>query len=751
MERETEAAVLAALRGHLIPNCLYVDPSIPPSRLAGASRDCGGQDPRSVLALVDSPSLYGWASCALLVLRDGSVHWCNWRRARRSPGVTHVGSLDLAWSVDSIRADQRSVAVGGDRYFDCPEAAPVAELLRSVALALLPRPAWSAYLHARGLADLAATMLSYGEYDRAPAVCDEALSALGHFPAPHTRVEVLNIRAACSMGIGGISGHVNALGDLESVLKIDPANSPLRGHSIPRCLFVEPDIPPSKLATAARDCGGQDPRSVLALVDSTFFGSASCALLFLRDGSVHWHNRRIARHSPGVWHMAAAELARSADSIRPLVNEHSVAIGGDRYYDCSALSPSQTEHVAELLRSVAVALHPRDERVPYLDACDLAHQAEDLRKRGQYERAQAVCTDALNALGDFPAPRKRAEVLVQRATCAIGIGGDASLKAAQGDLERALQIDPANSRALMFKSLFDTEQMTEAAVLAALQGHSIPRCLFVEPDIPPSKLATAARDCGSQDPRSVLALVDSTVFGSASCALLFLRDGSVHWHNRRNALHSPGVWHMAAAELARSVDSIRPLVNETKCSVAIGGDHYYDCSALSPSQTVLVSKLLRSVALVLLPRDERVPYLDACDLAHQAEDLRKRGQYERAQAVCIDALDTLEDFPAPRTRAEVFMQRATCSMGIGGIGGHEAAQGDLERVLEIDPANCRALELKAAVALRLGNEEPEPEAPPARALAPSSAPTSSSTLSIGASATKLRLGPHLTLFLGGFN
>jgi hypothetical protein len=72
------------------------------------------------------------------------------------------------------------------------------------------------------------------------------------------------------------------------------------------------------------------------------------------------------------------------------------------------------------------------------------------------------------------------------------------------------------------------EQIQEL-VLAELRAKPISD-LFVDPAIPPDKLATARASCLVPDDEQVLGLIDSTVFGSAEDAMLFAEKG-IYYHN----------------------------------------------------------------------------------------------------------------------------------------------------------------------------------------------------------------------------
>ena len=67
-------------------------------------------------------------------------------------------------------------------------------------------------------------------------------------------------------------------------------------------------------------------------------------------------------------------------------------------------------------------------------------------------------------------------------------------------------------------------------MLAALAEVGKHDDLFVLPDIPAAKLANARRTCKVPDDDEVLGLVDLTVFGSASDALLLGRK-ALYYHN----------------------------------------------------------------------------------------------------------------------------------------------------------------------------------------------------------------------------
>ena len=85
---------------------------------------------------------------------------------------------------------------------------------------------------------------------------------------------------------------------------------------------------------------------------------------------------------------------------------------------------------------------------------------------------------------------------------------------------------------------------------AALEKLGEKSDFFVGDKIPPSKRAKAMGACNLPANTEIFALVDCTVFGSASNCVLFCEDG-IYFHNGWES-ESPGAHHVAYADMAHA-------------------------------------------------------------------------------------------------------------------------------------------------------------------------------------------------------
>ena len=111
-------------------------------------------------------------------------------------------------------------------------------------------------------------------------------------------------------------------------------------------LFVEPDVPPKKLANATRACALPPTERVLAVIDCTVFGSAKNCLVFGCEG-IYFHNDRTSK-SAGAGAVPYHEFdSRVFDDG----GFQEVALGEDQFLNVSGSSVSKAKAL-DMLQSV---------------------------------------------------------------------------------------------------------------------------------------------------------------------------------------------------------------------------------------------------------------------------------------------------------------------------------------------------------------------------------------------------------------
>jgi hypothetical protein len=243
-------------------------------------------------------------------------------------------------------------------------------------------------------------------------------------------------------------------------------------------LLVAPSIPPAKLANASTSCLLPKGEKVLALIDCTVFGSASDCILFGTRG-LYYHNSAGANPNPAF--IPYDDFPRCS-FVKYWV--WCVTVEGEKYFNISGSNANRgrlIEMLHEMKRMIA------DRPVPEVEPVPLDEDEEPDGFVGAL--SEVVNKEAWSRKGS-------------------GLGGwEAKLP------ERVV------------------------AILRNYQGQS---GFHVYPNIPEKKLVNAMSGCSVPAQEKMLGLIDCTVFGSASDAVVFGQKG-IYYHNMGGNVPDPGV------------------------------------------------------------------------------------------------------------------------------------------------------------------------------------------------------------------
>ena len=120
--------------------------------------------------------------------------------------------------------------------------------------------------------------------------------------------------------------HFNNL-DNSNQTQLTPVTSALRKHSA-KGLYISPVIPAKKSSNACRSCTIPKEQELLAIIDSTVFGSADDCLA-ITSGGIYIKNKSIDSHNPGVSFLSNTEFMSAPLEKNGL---YYITIGGDRVH-----------------------------------------------------------------------------------------------------------------------------------------------------------------------------------------------------------------------------------------------------------------------------------------------------------------------------------------------------------------------------------------------------------------------------------
>ena len=244
-------------------------------------------------------------------------------------------------------------------------------------------------------------------------------------------------------------------------------------YSSSRGLCIFPDIPSSKVANASKSCGVPADEILLALIDCTFVGTASDALVFAERG-FYYHNDAGNLPDPGI--IAYSELPQIAIGTD---GSNRITFGCGRY--CNKVGS-------------AVGL---DRIIVILETIQ-----EVVRKE---------------------------------------LKGSSAVSITEPDFSRDEEWNGANSQQRENKSDVPRDLgRLENQIVGALQRYGNEVGFYIAPGIPKLKANNAKNSCAVPADDDILGLVDCTIFGSASDALVFGRR-AFYYHNGGGNVPDPGL------------------------------------------------------------------------------------------------------------------------------------------------------------------------------------------------------------------
>jgi hypothetical protein len=250
---------LPSLLKELGPGRIYLDPDIPPKKLANAKQSCGIPSEISVIGLADTTAFGSAKDC--IVFGEIGIWYHNL--------IGPVGSCSYA----ELATMQWEQAKAGDIHSSTGLTISAGALSKRKVLELFRR-----------LGDYAQANAPSTIEEKPPSKELDAGSA--SFPE-EKRLDLLGV---------------------DSPLREEAILEVLRSALPRRDLYVIPDIPADKMKNARQCCALPSDEKVLGLLDATAKGSARNGLLFGLDG-IYWNNDWTGK-KPGPGSLAYAEMAR---------------------------------------------------------------------------------------------------------------------------------------------------------------------------------------------------------------------------------------------------------------------------------------------------------------------------------------------------------------------------------------------------------------------------------------------------------